>query len=331
MKLNFDYHNHTALSRCSRKDYTATDMLWQMKAKGYEHAGLSDHYYFDETVPAGNVRTVRQAAAEVPGLDVYAGVEVDMLWPGHLDASGETLSVFDYVSVACPHWHNPRIARPVILSADALAQEQYDMLLSLAEMPCVDVVVHPFTFYPTEGYLPVSQEEMMERDTTADIDRLIDGFLKNPTITLSEAGEAEELELLPDELEASPVKYEELPREEGVTLSELYEDWERGGVPVRMAVDDQGNAYADPDEIKRELRRPGRRLFLFREDGSLPHAMENRDGRLYVSDRGISAVNQAEEYSAHKKYQPKASLAPDDITKIPDQKLIRAVDAHIKV
>ncbi len=158
----------------------------------------------------------------------------------------------------------------------------------------------------------------------------IDGFLKNPTITLSEAGEAEELELLPDELEASPVKYEELPREEGVTLSELYEDWERGGVPVRMAVDDQGNAYADPDEIKRELRRPGRRLFLFREDGSLPHAMENRDGRLYVSDRGISAVNQAEEYSAHKKYQPKASLAPDDITKIPDQKLIRAVDAHIK-
>ena len=122
---------------------------------------------------------VRQAAAEVPGLDVYAGVEVDMLWPGHLDASGETLSVFDYVSVACPHWHNPRIARPVILSADALAQEQYDMLLSLAEMPYVDVVVHPFTFYPTEGYLPVSQEEMMERYTTADFDRLIDGFLKN--------------------------------------------------------------------------------------------------------------------------------------------------------
>ena len=179
MKLNFDYHNHTALSRCSRKDYTATDMLRQMKAKGYEHVGFSDHYYFDETVPAENVRLVRQAAKEVPDIDVYAGVEVDMLWPGHLDASEETLSVFDYVSVACPHWHNPRIARPVVNTKDALAQAQYDMLLSLAEMPYVDVIVHPFTFYPTEGYLPVGQEEMMQCYTTADFDRLIDGLLKN--------------------------------------------------------------------------------------------------------------------------------------------------------
>ena len=64
----------------------------------------------------------------------------------------------------------------------------------------------------------------------------IDGFLKNPKIKLSEAGEEEELEPLPEELEACPVKYEELPLEKGVTLSELYEDWEHRGAAVRMAV-----------------------------------------------------------------------------------------------
>ena len=122
---------------------------------------------------------VREAAAQLPDMDVYAGVEVDMLWPGRLDASRETLSAFDYVSVACPHWHNPRIARPLCCSKDALAQEQYDMLLSLAELPYVDVIVHPFTFYPTQGYLPVEQEEMMARYTQADFDRLIDGLIKN--------------------------------------------------------------------------------------------------------------------------------------------------------
>ncbi len=179
MKLDFDYHNHTMLSRCSRKDYTAAEMLQRMQEKGLKHVGFSDHYYADETNPLNQVRLVRQAAAQLPEMDVYAGVEVDMLWPGHLDASEEALSVFDYVSVACPHWHNPAIVRPLFYTADCLAQTQYDMLLSLAEIPYVDVVVHPFTFYPAAAYMEVDQEAVMNRYTSGDYDRLIDGLLKN--------------------------------------------------------------------------------------------------------------------------------------------------------
>lgn len=179
MKLNFDFHNHTPLSRCSKKDYTVADMLARMREVDYERVGFSDHYYFDETVPARDAEATRAAIRGLPGPESYVGVEVDMLSAGRLEADEETLSPYDYVSVACPHWHNPRVARPVCLTADALAQEQYDLLLSLAEMPFVDVVVHPFTFSSAQGYLPVDQEALMARYTPGDLDRLIDGLLKN--------------------------------------------------------------------------------------------------------------------------------------------------------
>ena len=179
MKLDFDYHNHTPLSRCSRKDYTTEDMLRRMQEIGLRHVGLSDHYYADETVAEKNVALVRAAAAQFPELDVYAGVEADMLWPGHLSATAEDLAPYDYVSVACPHWHSKEVARPICCTPDSLAQAQYDMLLSLAEMPYVDVIVHPFTFGSAEGYMEVDQEALMQRYTLADYDRLIDGLIKN--------------------------------------------------------------------------------------------------------------------------------------------------------
>ena len=179
MKLDFDYHNHTHLSRCSRKDYTVEEMLQMMREKGLRHVGFSDHFYADETVPAENVALVRAAAANFPEMDVYAGVEADMLWPGHLTATAETLSPYDYVSVACPHWHSNEVARPLCLTPDSLAQAQYDMLLSLAEIAYVDVIVHPFTFGQAQGYMEVDQEALMQRYTLGDYDRLIDGLLKN--------------------------------------------------------------------------------------------------------------------------------------------------------
>lgn len=179
MKLDFDYHNHTSLSRCSRKDYTVEDMLRRMQEIGLRHVGFSDHYYHDETVPERNIAFVREAAAKFPEMDVYAGVEADMLWPGRLTASKETLAAYDYVSIACPHWHSGEIARPICYTPDALAQAQYDMLLSLAEMPYVDAIVHPFTFSSASQYIEVDQEALMARYSTADFDRLIDGLLKS--------------------------------------------------------------------------------------------------------------------------------------------------------
>ncbi len=179
MKLTFDYHNHTPFSHCSKKDYTIDEMLQRMRAAGYGSVGFSDHYYADETDPAAYVRSIRAVAATMPDMEVFAGVEVDMLWPGHLGADAKTLTPYDYVAVACPHWHNPHVARPVRYTPEVLAQAQYDYLLSLAEIPFVDVVVHPFTFYSAAGYIPVDQQALMACYTTEDFDRLIDGLIKN--------------------------------------------------------------------------------------------------------------------------------------------------------
>ena len=110
---------------------------------------------------------------------MFVGVEADMLAPGVLSASEETLSAYDYVSVACPHWQSDIIARPVVNTRDALVQAQYDYMLTLSQIPYVDVVVHPFTFGSASTYIDVDQKAMMACYTIADYDRIIDGFLKN--------------------------------------------------------------------------------------------------------------------------------------------------------
>ncbi len=180
MQLTFDFHNHSPLSRCSKKNYTVTEMLETMKSKGYTRVGISDHYYFDETIPAEAVKYAKDQAKNVPGIEFFSGVEVDMLAPGILDADYATLSPYDYIQVAAPHWHNPRIARPIVFSNEALAQEQYDMMVSFSAFPFVDAIVHPFTFYPADAFgMTVDQVKLMSFYTKGDYDRIIDVLLNN--------------------------------------------------------------------------------------------------------------------------------------------------------
>lgn len=179
MKLDFDYHNHTPLSRCSKKDYTVHDMILKMRDNGLTRCGFSDHFYRDETDPAFNVSYVREQAEGIEGIEVFVGTEVDMTAPGVLDADEETLAPFDYVSVACPHWQSEHVKRPLKLTDECLAQEQYDMVLSLAQMPFADVLVHPFTFLSASSFMEIDQRRLMSYYTTADHDAIIDGFLKN--------------------------------------------------------------------------------------------------------------------------------------------------------
>lgn len=96
---------------------------------------------------------------------------------------------------------------------------------------------------------------------------------------------------------------------------------------VAMAMDEKGRQYKSADEIKNELSKPGRRLFVFRKDGTLPHAMENRDGKLYVSDGAISAANQL---PGSGKYAPKKSLKATDIAEIPTNKAANSAEEHYK-
>lgn len=128
--------------------------------------------------------------------------------------------------------------------------------------------------------------------------------------------------------ETSVAKYNELDGEDISDAYEGFDAWDTEA-PIQMAVDENGRVYQDADEIKSELLKPGRRLFVFREDGSLPHALENRNGRLYASDGEISASNQAEGNRGRPRYQAKRSLAPEDIADIPSFKAVYSVRKYI--
>jgi|GEM_PF-4258486 len=92
--------------------------------------------------------------------------------------------------------------------------------------------------------------------------------------------------------------------------------------PVLMAVSERGKAFTSREEILKELSQPNRPLFVFKKDGSLPIVLVNVGGKLYISDREISSVNQL---SSKNSFEPKKSLDAKDITDIPSYKTINSL------
>jgi len=213
MILDFDLHNHTPYSRCSQKNYTTAQMLEVMKERGIRHAGFCDHYYLGETDTDAWLAEMHALFARTEGISAYAGVEVDMLAPGVLDANPEDLPKYDYVAIAAPHWHNPRIRRPLRCTREGLAQAAYDMMVSAAALPIADVLVHPFTFSSASAYIDVDQEAIMQEFTEADLRFLAECMQRN--------GVAVELHanLLKEDYARSMVRFMRLCRDRGVLFS----------------------------------------------------------------------------------------------------------------
>ena len=141
----------------------------------------------------------------------------------------------------------------------------------------------------------------------------------------------DEADFQAEEAEFNEIK---VPGKEKPTVAEAYDYyyrerdfWVTGSDTPAMAVDENGKAWTDPEEIKSELAKPGRRLFVFPDDGSLPHALENRDGKLYASDGGICATNQL---PGKELFDAKKSLKATDIAEIPSYKGIKATENRAK-
>ncbi len=191
---------------------------------------------------------------------------------------------------------------------------------------------------PKAGQPPHEKEEELPPE---------EGSPLNINDLLAEKDKAPEKEKQPEAdepLEAETAAFEEIkvPGKADPTPAEAFDAYydkqrrflmedmlsERSGAgTVAMALDEKGRQYRSVDEIKDELNKPGRRLFVFRKDGSLPRAMENRGGKLYVSDGVISAANQL---PGSGKYAPKKSLKPTDIAVIPSYKAAKSAEEHYK-
>ena len=92
---------------------------------------------------------------------------------------------------------------------------------------------------------------------------------------------------------------------------------------ILFAMDDDGRIYGQDDrkdEILSEMQKEGKRMFLFEQNKTTgqvtAQALENRKGKLYVSDAPINSRNKMKDTPD---FSPKASIRVEDIINIADR------------
>jgi DNA polymerase (family 10) len=103
-----DVHMHTVETdgRC-----TIEEMIDAARQRGYSYMAITDHSKnlafangLDDQRAEAHVRKIREVGSRVEGIEVLAGIEVDILADGELDLSGSVLDEMDLV-IASVHSH----------------------------------------------------------------------------------------------------------------------------------------------------------------------------------------------------------------------------------
>lgn len=150
--IRAELHAHTTASDGS---LSIVELAELAKARGFHTIAVTDHS--QSSVIAGglkpealrrHIEAVREAAAQVKGITILAGSEVDILADGRLDYEDELLALLDVV-VASPH--------ASLKQEDAKATER---LLRAVRHPLVHVLGHPTgrIVGQREGFRPNIQE-----------------------------------------------------------------------------------------------------------------------------------------------------------------------------
>ncbi len=114
------------------------EMAEAARALGYEYIALTDHSRavtvangMDEKRTLAQIEKIRAAQEHLPGIRVFAGIEVDILKDGKLDLDDEVLAQLDVV-VASVHSH---------MNLERAAMT--DRLLAAVENPYTQIIAHP--------------------------------------------------------------------------------------------------------------------------------------------------------------------------------------------
>ncbi|HEY6969924.1 MAG TPA: DNA polymerase/3'-5' exonuclease PolX, partial [Candidatus Angelobacter sp.] len=130
-----DVHMHTVTTdgRC-----TIEEMAMAARERGYKYMAITDHSKnlafangLDDARAEEHIRKIRQAAKEIPGIMIFAGIEVDILSQGELDLSDPVLEQMDLV-IASVHSHFQQ--EP---------QQMTERLLRAISNPNVSLIGHP--------------------------------------------------------------------------------------------------------------------------------------------------------------------------------------------
>jgi DNA polymerase (family 10) len=117
---------------------TVEEMAGAAKQLGYQYVLITDHSKavtiangLDEKRAVQHIRRIHAALEKVPGIEIWAGAEVDILGDGRLDYPDEILRQFDIVLVSV----HSRLTMP--------GEEMTTRLLRALENPYVRILGHP--------------------------------------------------------------------------------------------------------------------------------------------------------------------------------------------
>jgi histidinol phosphatase-like PHP family hydrolase len=161
-----DFHVHTRLSPCGKREATAEAMIRRAQQKGLAAIGFADHYT-PRPVPGcafyarQRIRIVEDLRAEiariedVDGVDVLVGVEADYTLAGQDCVDAETLRQADHVICAASHFHLHTAPRPAKDTPRAKVELMLRMAKEALGMPGISVWAHPFDCSRMRPLVPI--------------------------------------------------------------------------------------------------------------------------------------------------------------------------------
>jgi DNA polymerase (family 10) len=133
--LRGDVHMHTVETDGRN---TIDEMAQAARQRGYQYMAITDHSKnlafangLDDRRALEHIARIRRAAESVSGIQIFAGIEVDILADGSLDLSSSVLEEMDLV-VASVHSH-----------FNQSPAEMTSRLLKAVEHPSVSILGHP--------------------------------------------------------------------------------------------------------------------------------------------------------------------------------------------
>ena len=176
--LQGDVHMHTVETDGRN---SIEEMAEAAKQHGYQYMAITDHSKnlafangLDDPRALAHIQKIREANDQIEGIQIFAGVEVDILAEGDLDLSDDVLSQMDIV-IASIHSH---------FNLDSV--KMTERLLKAIENPNTSVIGHP------------TGRQLLRRDAYAfDMDAVLKAAAKHKV--------AMELNAYPDRLDLSDV------------------------------------------------------------------------------------------------------------------------------
>ena len=133
--LKGDVHMHTVETDGRN---TIEEMAEAARERGYQYMAITDHSKnlafangLDDKRALEHIQRIRAANKKIPGIRIFAGIEVDILADGTLDLSDEVLAQMDLV-IASVHSHMAQDSR-----------QMTDRVLKAIENPHTSIIGHP--------------------------------------------------------------------------------------------------------------------------------------------------------------------------------------------